>query len=86
MEEAEKWRKAMDDYSVKQYQLSVEPIYYAAYYAALGDRDRTLGELNKILAERPNGPVAYLYWHFFDKYRSDPEFVAFFKKVGFEMK
>jgi serine/threonine protein kinase/Tfp pilus assembly protein PilF len=86
MEEAEKWRKAMDDYSVKQYQLSGEPIYYAAYYAALGDRDRTLGELNKILAERPNGPVAHLYWHFFDKYRSDPEFVAFFKKVGFEMK
>jgi hypothetical protein len=71
---------------VKQYQLSGEPIYYAAYYAALGDRDRTLGELNKILAERPNGPVAHLYWHFFDKYRSDPEFVAFFKKVGFEMK
>lgn len=85
-EEAEKYKKADEDYSKEQYKLPVEPIYEAAYYAAIGDRDRTLEELNKILAERPNGPVDYLYWHFFDKYRSDPEFVAFFKKAGFEMK
>jgi serine/threonine protein kinase/Tfp pilus assembly protein PilF len=85
-EEAEKYKKAMDDYMWAEYKQPVPPNYEAAVYAAIGDRDRTLESLNKFLVENPNRPVGYLYWHFFDKYRSDPEFIAFFKKAGFEMK
>ncbi|MGB7296797.1 MAG: protein kinase [Candidatus Aminicenantales bacterium] len=84
-DEAEKYKKALDHWW-EEYNVPVERIYDAAYYAALGDRDRTLENLNKILAENPNRPVRFLYWHFFDKYRSNPEFIAFFKKAGFEMK
>jgi serine/threonine protein kinase/tetratricopeptide (TPR) repeat protein len=84
--EAEKHKKALDDYSRSVYKKPVDPIYDAAYYAALGDRARTLENFNRQLVENPNEPVKYLFWHFFDKYRSDPEFIVFFKKVGFEMK
>ncbi|MBN1548934.1 MAG: protein kinase, partial [Syntrophaceae bacterium] len=85
-EEAEKYRKAFNDYGRVEYKQSVAGNYNSAIYAALGDRDRTLENLNKHLVENPNAPVQYLFWHFFDKYRSDPEFIAFFKKVGFEMR
>jgi tetratricopeptide (TPR) repeat protein len=64
------------------------PLFAAVFYAVIGDRGQTLATLTKILDGLLIDPIAasYLYWHYFDKYRSDPGFIALFKKAGFETK
>jgi len=60
------------------------PAFAAAYYAAIGDRKQTLLNLTRIYDElSPSFRNCYL-WHYYDKYRSDPEFIELLRKSGFE--
>jgi serine/threonine protein kinase/Tfp pilus assembly protein PilF len=65
-----------------------KPPFEAVYYAVMGDRAQTLTALTRIVDKLPDMPIyfSYLYWHYYDKYRSDPEFTALFKKAGFEFR
>jgi TolB-like protein/Tfp pilus assembly protein PilF len=64
------------------------PLFAAVFYAVMGDRSQTLVTLTRIFDGLLVDPIitSYLYWHYFDKYRSDPGFIALFEKAGFEMK
>ena len=85
-EAAEKYKRSLDEYKAS-YQGAGFDIWEAAYSAVMGERDQMLAHLTRYIAENPPGTVNDLfYWHYFDKYRSDPEFIAVFKKAGFEMK
>lgn len=56
----------------------------AIYYAALGDRERALAMLTEFYTWNP-GVLSFCFLnHFFDKYRTDPEFVALLRRSGFE--
>ena len=86
---AEKYKKSLDEY-VKKYappSLGYYDMWKAAYSAVLGERDRALEFLTKFYEANPDWAVSWaFYWHYYDKYRSDPGFIALFKKAGFEMK
>ncbi|MCJ7487071.1 MAG: tetratricopeptide repeat protein [Candidatus Aminicenantes bacterium] len=58
----------------------------ACYYAALGDRDAALSQLTAFYNENRALLSFCFLTHFFDKYRSDPEFVELMRKSGFEFK
>ena len=84
---AEKYKKSFDEYLEKYAppDLGYYDIYKAAYFAVLGDRDKSLAFLTKFYEAKPFGDVrSFFYWHFFDKYRSDPEFIALFEKTEFQ--
>jgi serine/threonine protein kinase/tetratricopeptide (TPR) repeat protein len=60
------------------------PLWAGIFYAAMGNRDIALENLTRLFNEnRFNLSLAFLT-HFFDKYRSDHEFVDLLKKSGFE--
>lgn len=59
------------------------PDFAAAYYAVIGDREQTLLNLTRIYDELPPGFRVCFLQHYYDKYRSDPEFIDLFKKAGF---
>jgi tetratricopeptide (TPR) repeat protein len=86
---AEKYKKSLDDYMEKYAPpvLIFYDIWKAAYSAALGDRDEALAFLTKFNEEKPfpfGHSRFFFYWHFFDKYRSDPGFIALFEKAEFQ--
>jgi serine/threonine protein kinase/Tfp pilus assembly protein PilF len=60
------------------------PVWAAIYYAVMGDRDQTLLNLTRIYDESPHSWRINFFYHYFDKYRSDPEFVKLFQKCGFK--
>jgi serine/threonine-protein kinase len=86
---AEKYKKSLDEY-VEKYtppSLGYYDMWKAAYSAVLGERDRALEFLTRFYEANPDWAVSWaFYWHYYDKYRSDPGFIALFKKAGFEMK
>lgn len=58
----------------------------AINHAALGDRNAALASLTKV-AEENRGILSFAFLtHVFDKYRSDPEFIALLEKSGFEFR
>lgn len=62
------------------------PWLMAINHAALGDRNTALASLTKV-AEENRGILSFAFLtHVFDKYRSDPEFIALLEKSGFEFR
>jgi serine/threonine protein kinase len=61
-----------------------KPFWAAHYYAALGERDLTLKIMTQIFDENRTSLGLCFLSHFFDKYRTDPEFVALLEKSGFQ--
>jgi len=60
------------------------PWHAAHFYAAVGERNLALGQLN-ILFQENRGVLGDCFMlHSFDKYRSDPDFVGLLRKSGFE--
>jgi adenylate cyclase len=77
-------RDQAEKYKDKAKEFFEDPEWAVYFYAALGDRNKTLIILNRIYNERRWAIGLHLAFHFFDKYRSDPEFVQLLKKAGFD--
>lgn len=59
----------------------VSPMFFAAVYAKLGDKDQTLAWLEKGWAERSPALQALRKDPHYDNLRSDPRFVAFLARL-----
>jgi eukaryotic-like serine/threonine-protein kinase len=60
--------------------------FAAMSHAALGNRDSALAVLRRMAKYNPMVVPFCFLTHVFDKYRSDPEFVALLEKSGFEFR
>jgi tetratricopeptide (TPR) repeat protein len=58
----------------------------AIFYASIGNRDKTVEYLTKLYNENRFAMSFVFLTHFFDKYRTDREFVDLLKKSGFEFR
>lgn len=54
----------------------------AVFYAAVSNREMALRKLTQSCDENPQMSSLYFLLHFFDKYRSDPEFIGLLEKIG----
>jgi TolB-like protein/DNA-binding winged helix-turn-helix (wHTH) protein/Tfp pilus assembly protein PilF len=61
----------------------VGPLSFAAYYAALGDRDRAFEWLEKAYRQRAPSLIALEVNYVWDNLRTDPRFQSLERRVGF---
>ncbi len=81
-EEAEKDKKSLDEYMQKFKPTQNYDIWDAAYFAVLGEKEKALASLTKFCEANPFGHlIPFFCWHYFDKYRSDPGFIALYEKA-----
>jgi len=78
--QAEAALASLTDFSKKNY---ISPLDFARYYAALPDRDRALGWLEKAYQERAPGLIALEVAYEWDTLRADARFQSLERRVGF---
>jgi TolB-like protein/DNA-binding winged helix-turn-helix (wHTH) protein/Tfp pilus assembly protein PilF len=70
----------LKDFSKQNY---VSPLSFAAYYAALGDRDRAFDWLEKAYRQRTPSLISLEVNYFWDNLRNDPRFHSLEQRIGF---
>ena len=70
----------LKEFSKRRY---VSPTVFAAYYAALGDRDRAFEWLERAYRQRATGLIELEVSYVWDNLRTDPRFHSLEGRVGF---
>ncbi|MBN1222446.1 MAG: protein kinase, partial [Candidatus Aminicenantes bacterium] len=77
-------REKAEKHRVEAGEFFKHPFWGSLYYAVLGDREKTLENLTRMNDEDRISLGSTFSDPFFDKYRTDPEFVGLLKKAGIE--